>query len=258
MGSKLKTISITSGKGGVGKTTVSVNLATTLASLGHKVALADLDLGLGNVCVLLGLEPEKTLEDVILGDSTMSEVGVQANEMLIFPGASGSAYSTELPREIKEKLIEGLKEVCADFDYLILDTGAGIGDNTLTFLESSDEVVLVVTPEPTSMADGYALLKVLLERKSDCVIKFVVNMCNSILDAKDAEGRMKLALKRFLNSDMAYLGFIKKDSGMIEASKKQKALVTLSPRSKTAQRFKDLGNRICGKKTGGFFLFFKR
>ncbi|HDZ23313.1 MAG TPA: MinD/ParA family protein, partial [Desulfobacteraceae bacterium] len=152
-----RTVAITSGKGGVGKTNISVNLALSLSRKGHKVCLFDADLGLANINILLGLEPESTLVDVVKGTSTLSDIMMEYEGVSIIPGSSGVEELAELSASDREMLLQSFESI-GDHDFIFFDTSAGVSRDVVAFCLASSEVLLVITPEPTSLTDAYALL----------------------------------------------------------------------------------------------------
>jgi flagellar biosynthesis protein FlhG len=157
---RVKVLCITSGKGGVGKTNISINLSIALASMGRKVFLLDADLGLANIDVLLNLTPMYTLEHVLSGEKSINDIILDGpGDIKILPASSGVVEMTEMDRDQQVHLFRKLGEIEREIDYLVIDTGAGIAPHTLRFVANSDEVLIVATPEPSSMTDAYSLIK---------------------------------------------------------------------------------------------------
>lgn len=248
----MKVISIASGKGGVGKTTVCVNLGCEMVRLGYKVIILDCDLGLANVCLSLGLEPEKTMEDFIFDDVPLAEVLIDApGGLKIIPGASGSKRLTSIDTAQKQALLSEARGLAADYDFLLIDTAAGISENVLFFLHSSDTVLALISGEPTAMADGYALFKVLID--GGCPVPhLLLNRCASFWEAKRIAGKIRLAVKKFLERRMPYVGYIRNDKLILSASRTQKLLVKEYPSSRSAYDFYRTAMSVCGQKRGFF------
>ena len=159
---RVKVLCITSGKGGVGKTNISINLSIALASMGRNVFLLDADLGLANIDVLLNLTPMYTLEHVLSGEKSINDIILDGpGDIKILPASSGVVEMTEMDRDQQVHLFRKLGEIEKEIDYLVIDTGAGIAPHTLRFVANSDEVLIVATPEPSSMTDAYSLIKIL-------------------------------------------------------------------------------------------------
>ncbi len=162
---RVKVLCITSGKGGVGKTNISINLSIALASMGRNVFLLDADLGLANIDVLLNLTPMYTLEHVLSGEKSINDIILDGpGDIKILPASSGVVEMTEMDRDQQVHLFRKLGEIEKEIDYLVIDTGAGIAPHTLRFVANSDEVLIVATPEPSSMTDAYSLIKIMVTR----------------------------------------------------------------------------------------------
>ena len=178
-----RAITVTSGKGGVGKTNISLNIALRLSSLGHKTCLFDADLGLANINILLGIRPTYDIQDLIDNRQTLQNVLFSSHDIDILPGSSGVEELANLAPDKISALLQSLTPL-SKYDFLIFDTSAGIAKNVIAFCLSCPEVVVVITPEPTSLTDAYALLKVLSANKYKGSIKVVVNQCPDIKAAK--------------------------------------------------------------------------
>ncbi len=206
-----KIITIASGKGGVGKTSISLNLSLALAAAGHRVCLFDADLGLANVNILTGLFPEHGLEEVISGKYSLGEIMIRNFQGIdIIPGSSGVEKIADLSPEESKRLISSFLELGA-YDYFILDTSAGISSQVLSFCRASHEMILVVTPEPTSLTDAYSLLKVLSKNKDLPRIRVVINHVKTAIAAKRAYARLKETVHKFLPMKIFPLGIVARD-----------------------------------------------
>jgi flagellar biosynthesis protein FlhG len=187
-----RTIAITSGKGGVGKTNFTTNLALLLAQTGQRIIVLDADLGLANLHVVLGVAPKFHLEHVIRGEKTLKEILYPAaNGIQIIAGGTGIAELANLTNERRERFIDGLAELDSMADVILIDTGAGLSHNVLGFLFASDEVIVITTPEPTAIADAYATIKVVSRDNPDARIRLVVNMANSDMEAHAGGARCR-------------------------------------------------------------------
>ncbi|MCJ7618303.1 MAG: HDOD domain-containing protein [Desulfobacterales bacterium] len=237
-------ITITSGKGGVGKTCISVNLAIQIATLGYRTCLFDADLGLANVNILLGLYPEYNLEDVILSHRGLKDVTIRNHEGIdIIPGSSGMEKIANLQPDEREHLIQSFSEL-DEYDFLLFDTSAGISRNVISFCLASSEVIVVITPEITSLTDSYALLKILCLNGFKGSVRVVVNQCRSTLIAKRVYTKFGQTVKKFLPIDVVPLGVIVHDSNVEEAVKYQRALILLYPESNASQCIKHVAKRL--------------
>ena len=241
----IRVISVTSGKGGVGKSNVVVNLALALASRGKKVLVIDADLGLGNIDVLLGLTPDWTLNDVFAGKKRLEEIITEGpGGIRIIPAGSGLPDFTTLGLQERVKIMDELDALEEDFDILIVDTEAGISDNVAYFNTASQEIVVVVTPEPTSITDVYALIKLLATRHSERYFKVLVNMARDTDDALQVFAKLSNVTSRFLDISLDYLGCVLRDDAILEAVKSQKPVIELLPDSPAAGCFATLARRI--------------
>lgn len=214
-------ITVTSGKGGVGKTNISANLGIELALQGNRVCLFDADLGLANINVILGLYPDATIDDVILRKKPISEVIIRDFHGIdIVPGSSGVEKIANANPGDTEHLVESLASL-TDYDYLLLDTSAGISKNVVSFCLASSEILLVITPEPTSLTDAYALLKILMLNGFQGRVFVVINQCADTTVAKTTYTRFKNAVHNFQSVHMQPLGVVLRDDLIADAVRKQ-------------------------------------
>lgn len=224
-----RTITITSGKGGVGKTSISVNLALCLARRGQRVCLFDADLGLANVDLLLGLHPEKTLREVVRGDLDLADVVIPAAEGLdIVPGSSGIAAMADLDSRHTGRLVQAL-EGMREYDFLLIDTSAGISRNVIAFGLASPEVLLVIAPEVTAVTDAYALLKLLLGNGFDGALHVVVNRCRRKSQGRQVFAKFAAAVRHYLQADTSLLGVVADDAQVEAALSVQQPFISLYP-----------------------------
>lgn len=245
-----RVITVTSGKGGVGKSSVSVNLAIALARLGNRVIILDADFGLANVEVMLGIRPEYNLADLMFRGKNLTDIITVGPENIGFiSGGSGIQELTNLTRDQIVYLIQKLVELDEKADIIIVDTGAGIADSVLEFVAASSEVLLVATPEPTSITDAYALLKT-LNRKTDItlqdtVIKMVANRIDNYEDGKELHDKLSLVVNKFLNLKLEYLGALPQDASVSRAVMKQKPAIVLYPNSSFSKTLTAFANILC-------------
>lgn len=227
-----RVISITSGKGGVGKTNVTANLAFALSeTFGKRVLVFDADLGLGNMDVLFNLRPRWTFRDFILEDRPLSDILVSGPAGIrILPAASGVEELTALTPEQNLKLISAFDQLSEDIDVLLIDTGAGISENVLTFNLASQETLIVVTPEPTSRTDAFALMKVLNRRQSGKPLLFLANMVRDRREGLELFDLVSRVADRFLpDLNLSFAGFLPQDPSVTQAVRNQKALSEMLP-----------------------------
>ncbi len=256
-----RTIAITSGKGGVGKTNIVANLAIALSKKGKRVLVFDADLGLCNIDVLLGMTPRYNIQDLLEGNKKLSEIIVRGPEgILVVPASSGVEELTHLNEFKKLRLIDEFQQLDDEIDFLLIDTGAGISTNVTFFCIASNATVVVVTPEPTSLTDAYALIKVLHTRYQEKDFKVLVNQAKSSTEALEIYRRLHLVTDRFLSVSLDYLGYIPFDRALQKAVRIQKAVVTHNPSSPSSEAFNALADKIKGMKSygpkGGIQFFF--
>lgn len=242
---KAKVITISSGKGGVGKTSTATNLALSLSILGQKVCVFDADTSLANINILLGIHPEFTLQHLLKGEKTLNEIIIDGPRGLkVIPGATGIAEYASLSADQRNILLTALDKLQHEFDYLIIDTAAGIGDDVLNFINASQFPIVVITPEPTSLTDSFSLLKVLkrsgFKRKS----YILVNMAMDFKNSQTIYKRFESAVKKYIDVDISYLGFVQVDETIISSVSLQCPAVLLSPDCIASKCFKTLANSL--------------
>jgi len=236
-------ISVTSGKGGVGKTNIVANMGISFSKKGKKVLILDADLGLGNLDILLGLAPKYNLSHVISGDKKLSEILIDFDShMSILPASSGIDEFSQLSERQQSHIIKELNSVLENFDILIIDTGAGISSAVMYFNTLAEEVIIVVSPEPTSITDAYALMKVLSIKYSASKFKLLINQAKDAKEAKTVFMQLRLVTDRFINISLDYLGHIQYDSNISTSVKNQKAVVNMFPNTCASVCFNNIIN----------------
>ena len=259
----LRTLAVTSGKGGVGKTNIVVNLALAMAKLGRKVLVIDADLGLANVDVVLGLNPAYTIGDVIQGDKTIEEVLVEGpGGIQILPAASGVAELSNLSSDEKLLILQEFDTFNTLADVVIIDTAAGISDTVLYFNMAAQDRLVVATGEPTSLTDAYALIKVLYTQHQERRFKLVVNNVKDEAEAKSVFRKLSMAADHFLGGlSIDYLGFIPSDPAVSRSVIQQRALLEAFPASAAARGVEALAKAFLNsplEQGGGNIKFFWR
>jgi flagellar biosynthesis protein FlhG len=240
----VRVIAVTGGKGGVGKTNVSVNLAVAMADLGRRVMVLDADLGLANIDVVLGLHPEYDLSHVLSGERTLDEVLLEGpSGIRVVPAASGVQQMTELSEAEHAGLIRAFSDVDSDLDVLIVDTAAGISDVVVSFSRAAQEVVVVVCDEPASITDAYALIKLLNREYGIDRFRILSNMARSAREGQALYNKMCRVTDRYLDVMLSYMGSIPYDDNLRKAVRIQKPVVQAFPRSRAAQTFKNLAKK---------------
>lgn len=243
--STARILAITSGKGGVGKTNISTNLGIALVSMGKKVCIFDADMGLANINILIGKSPDNTLEDILSDDKDINQVLMDGpGGIKIVPASSGLEKIVELDPQRKDKLISVFEEIEREFDYILIDTSAGISSTVLSFVQSAQEAVVVVSPEPTSLTDSYALIKVLKARGFGGNIYILVNMVLSYEDSVKIFNRFNAATKKYLSLETKYLGHVMMDQNLIASVIQQKPIMVLSPESISSRCFASIARKF--------------
>lgn len=238
-----RVIAVTSGKGGVGKSTVSINLAVSLAGLGRTVTLLDADLGLANIDVMLGLSPQHNLLDVLDGRCELDEILVSGpNGIQIVPAASGVQRMAELGESERAGLLYAFSRLEQRTDVMIVDTAAGIATNTLQFCDASQEVIVVVCNDPASVTDAYATIKVLNQRSGRNRFRVLVNQVVNHAEAYALFGKLTEVTYRFLDVALDFAGAIPIDNNIRTALRRRKAVVESHPGSPAGIAFKNLAD----------------
>ncbi len=245
--SATRTIVITSGKGGVGKTSLSVSLAIAIAQDGKSVTLLDADLGLANINVILGIIPKYNLYHVIKGKKKLKDIIIEVPEGIkIIAGASGFQQLANLDVKQRDEFIHSIAELAND-DFLIVDTGAGISQNVLSFVMAADEVIVVTTPEPTAITDAYGIIKAIASQSNEKHIKLIVNRAQSVAEGKRVAQRVINIAGQFLNIKVEELGFVYEDLYVPKSVRNQKPFIVSYPNSKASGCVKVIADRINNK-----------
>lgn len=240
-----KTISFTSGKGGVGKSLTTLNLAVALQQRGNRVLVLDADLGLANIDVMIGLTTNVTLTDVLEGRVQIEDVIQQGPEGIsIIPAATGIEQMSKLSPDEKNILCHQLEQSCHSFDYLLVDTQAGIGSDGMFFCSAANEIVCVVSGDLTSITDAYAIIKVLSSNYSEKRFSILVNNVEGASAAERVFNRLCEAVERFLHVQLRYLGYIPNDQRMTGCIASQRALMDCYPSSPAGIAYATIAKRI--------------
>lgn len=241
----VQVIAVTGGKGGVGKSNISINIGVCLAEMGRRVALMDADLGLANLDVLLGLRPKHNIEDVLAGDCTLQEILLTGPAGIkVIPASSGTQRMTTLGAMEHAGLIHAFSEISENIDVLIVDTAAGISDSVISFVRAAQEVLVVVCDEPSSITDAYALIKILNKDYGVDRFRVVANMTRTNQEGRNLYNKLTQVADRFLDVTLQYVGGVPFDESVRKAVQRQRSVVELSPNSKAARAYKELAEKI--------------
>ena len=244
-GRRCRAIAVAGGKGGVGKTTVSVNLGMALAMAGHEVILLDADMGLANVDVLLGLTPTRHIGHLLDGSASIEDLLITGPRGLkVVPAGSGARRLAQLSHGEHAAVIRAFDDLVMPPDYLLVDTAAGLSDNVAMFAAAADDVVLVVCDEPASLTDAYAMLKVLSRDFGVRRFRMVANMVRNVGEARQLHQKLARVTDRFLDVALEFMGMVPHDERLKQAIRRQSSVVDLWPSSRSGQAFKQLAGAV--------------
>lgn len=242
-----KIITITSGKGGVGKSNFVVNLAIALQNKGKRVLIFDADLGMGNDDVLMGLYPKYNIFDIIYTDLEIKDIIIEGtNGVSLIPAGSALIKAQELEEE-ERKLFLSKLETLDEYDYILMDTGAGVNRDVLSFIAASEELIIITTPEPTSLTDGYSLIKATDHYKLKNKAKIIVNKAFSKEEGQETYNKFDRAVSRFLKIEIEYLGCILEDKKLVQSVRQQKPFMVLYPSCDAAKGIEDISLKLVGQ-----------
>lgn len=257
----VRVIAVTSGKGGVGKTNLSVNIGIALAEMGRRVALLDADMGLANVDILLGMYPEYNLSHVLKGEKNLNEIMLEdASGLKIIPASSGLQQMSDLPLGEQAAIIRGFSDIDQDLDVLIVDTAAGISSSVVNFARACQEIMVVVCDEPTSLTDAYAFIKLLSRDYGLTSFNIVSNMVQSPQQGEGLFVKLTKVTDRYLDVALNYVGAVPYDEDLRRSVQKQVPVIKSFPQSKSALAIKNLSRVIDSRpikaQAGGYLEFF--
>ena len=260
----IQVIAVSGGKGGTGKTTVAVNLAAALAAAGRKVLLLDGDLGLANVDVLLGLTPTGTLEQVLHGERRLEEIVLHTVDgVSVIPAAPGVARMAHLPHAELAAIVRSFSALPGDYDTMLVDTAPGLGDSVLAFCQAAQHQLLVIRNEPASLADAYALIKMLSHERKVRRFSVLVNMARAGSEPRNLFRRLQRVTDRFLDVALEYAGEIPDDQGVARAVRAQRTVLAAYPGGPAARAYRQLAVVVQawppqGDPSGGIQFFFEK
>jgi len=255
-------MAVTSGKGGVGKTNVAVNLSYALLALGREVLVVDADLGLANVDVLLGTVPKLHMGHALAGEADILDVIYTGPKGLkLIAGGSGVGELVDLPEYDLQRFIHSLRKLEDQADFLLFDTGAGLGRSVRNFVLAADTVLVVTTPEPTAITDAYALIKTLVRKNPAADIKVVINEVENPSEGEDAASRLSMAVLKFLGASIEILGTIPFDKDVPRSVRNQQPFLLSAPESPATRAVQEIAARLVGdpgNPRAGARMFFDR
>lgn len=246
---KSKIITVTSGKGGVGKSNFVVNLGVFLQSKGKKVLIFDADLGMGNDDVLMGLYPKNNIFDIIFTDLTLKDIIIEgSNGVSLIPAGTGLNKIEELTDEQRSTFLDKLEHL-NEFDYILMDTGAGVNKDILAFISASEELIIITTPEPTSLTDAYSLIKATDYFKLKSKAKVIVNKAFTTEEGIETYNKFNRAVSKFLQIKVEYLGCIIDDKKLVQSVRQQKPFVLLYPNCEASKCIESIAMKLIGQDT---------
>ena len=258
-----RTITITSGKGGVGKTNFSVNLALYFAKKGYRTLIIDADLGLANIEIILSANPRYSLLNLFESQISIEEIITKSSYGVSFiSGGSGFSELANIGKSHIRHILQNMEILDELFDFIIIDTGAGINEIVINFIKASSETIFIIAPEPTSITDAYSLMKTIKGETSEEIIKYKI-VVNRVEDKKEGEmvfKNLSRVASRFLGAELSFLGAIPYDTSLVKAVKQQKPILNLYPNSKFSAEMENIGGALLNitEKTGSMQIFMKK
>lgn len=247
-GKSIRTIAVTSGKGGVGKTNITAGLAIAMSKLGKNVVVIDADLGLSNINILLNISAQYSVKDLLDGNKTLKDVLIEGpHGIKILPAGEGVQNLTRLDEFQRLKLLDAFDSYDGDIDVLLIDTGAGISENVTFFCSAAQDLIIVTTPEPTAWVDAYHLIKVLYTEYQENKFHVLVNSVKNEAEAGEVFQTLTKAADRFLSISLDYLGYLPYDEDVKQAVRAQKSFVDLFPRKFISKCMNEIAVNLLGR-----------
>lgn len=256
-------IAVSSGKGGVGKTNFVTNIALIFRTMQKRVLLMDADVGLSNIDIMFGIAPKFNIKHLLSGEKSIKDIIVKISDGIdIIPASSGIRELTQLTLEHKMKIIQELETLDSDYDLFLIDTGAGISENVTFFCSAAHDNIIIVTAEPTSIADAYALIKVLYREYGESNFRIVVNNVRNLSEAKETFRKLSMVAERFLGINLDYLGALPFDEKIKDAIVSQKPFIQLYPTSDFSKKLNEIARQLLKREVnllkGGMQFFLKK
>jgi flagellar biosynthesis protein FlhG len=240
-----RVVAISSGKGGVGKSTLALNLSLILCTQGKRVLLLDADMGMANLDIMLGMVPKYNLFHMIQGKRSLDEIIIPGPQgMSIIPGGSGIQELANLPAGDMKRLLVELGKLDNDYDYMILDTGAGISQNVTTYLLAADDAIIITSPEPTALTDAYGVLKSMNRAGYEGKVHLVVNRVSDDSEGILVAEKLKTVARKYLGVDLVDLGYIINDASVSEGIRQQQPFVEIYPRSRATRNIERIAEKL--------------
>lgn len=256
-------IAVSSGKGGVGKTNFVTNIALIFKGMQKRVLLMDADVGLSNIDILFGIAPKYNIKHLLSGEKSIKDIITKSPQGVdIIPASSGIRELTQLTVNQKIKIINELESLDEDYDIFLIDTGAGISDNVTFFCSAAHDNIIILNSEPTSIADAYALIKVLYKEFGERNFRIVTNFVRNVKESRDTFRKISLVSERFLGLSLDYLGYLPYDERVKDAIISQKPFVSLYPTSDFSKKLTEIAKELLKREVnllkGGMQFFLKR
>jgi len=244
-----RTLAITSGKGGVGKTNLSLNMAIALSEMGSRVLVLDADIGLSNVDLLSGIDPPYTLADALLGGKALSEVLVDGpSGVKILSGGSGVPALSQIDDRTRRQFIREVRDLEHEFHFILIDTGTGLVPQVTDFVLSCGEIVVVTTAEPPAITDTYAMIKFILGEHPDAEVQLLVNMATSSEESEEVFDKLNLVVGHFLKSEISYLGFLPADRNIPKAVRRHQPFILAHPKTDGARSVRRIARTLLDRR----------
>lgn len=244
---RFRVITVSSGKGGVGKTNFVTNIAMALAKRGVRVGILDADFGMANIDILFGIKSRYSIYDILYNNKSIDDVGIETNHGIkIIPGGSGINELSELDDNKRKKLLDEFSKL-QNIDILLVDTGAGLSKTVLNFVEIADEVIVITNAEPTALTDAYGLIKVIIKKKINSNINVVINRARNIKESRETFEKLFKTVETFLSTKIKYLGFVAEDLKVSQAVREQKPFYELYPKCEASLCIQRITSEILGE-----------